>query len=191
MKNILLPTLITGAVLALSACGSSGGGGTPAVVVSKFNGTWNGGCQTLPNNRSMKQQWKINADGTLDNNISAWVGGDCPGSRLGVVKAKAEITYEDEVEVSHTCKAGEKAQGVILKYVSLDAGPLGTHLGENDINTYLNTQGIKLPKYNLVCIGENNKLYTGLITPATDGSTKAKRPTEMDQRPENSFTPSS
>jgi len=53
---------------------------------------------------------------------------------------------------------------------------------QQNIQNLLTSQGISnaLPKYDLICKGNDGKLYRGLITNVKDASTAAKRPDEMD-----------
>jgi hypothetical protein len=187
MKNTIVYTsLISALVLGLSACGGGGsgngeGGGN---TVSKFNGTWNGGCEAAANSRSFKQKWKINGT-SLDNDISVWLSPNCqPGSGV-VANGKASVEYQQEVTVANTCVDG-KAQEVKVEYKTLKVAGR-TYNGEQAIEGVLNPQGVKLPKYNLICIDANGKLHSGLLTTTNDGSTPAKRPTEVD--PVKSFSP--
>jgi len=183
MKNtIVYSSLVSVLVLGLSACG--GGGGDDAVIVHKFDGEWNGGCEAAANARSFKQKWKING-ASLDNDISVWLTPNCqPGNGIAA-NGKASVEYQQEVTVANTCVDG-KAQEVKVEYKTLKVAGR-TYDGEQAIEGVLKPQGVKLPKYNLICIDANGKLHSGLLTATNDGSTPAKRPTEVD--PVKSFSP--
>ncbi len=182
-KSMISMGLASALVLGLSACGG-GGGGTP--TVTKFNGTWKGDCEASTNSRSFKQVWKINSE-SLDNDISVWRTPNCQPGDPVVVNAKATVEYQNEINVANTC-AGGKAQEVKVDFVSIKVGAT-TITGEQNIRNALIGQNIGsvLPKYNLVCLDANGKLRQGLLTADKDGSTPAKRPTEMD--PVKSFAP--
>ena len=183
MKTSIISTgLVSALFLGLSACG--GGGNDSPLVVTKFDGTWQGDCEVLPNSRSFKQKWKI--DGTnLGNDISAWLtSASCQGAPT-LANGIAKVEYQNEVNVANTCVGG-KAQEVELTYISLKIGG-ATIPGESRIKSALAPFGVSLPKYNIICLDDNGKLHGGKITSDKDGSTPAKRPTEID--PVKSFTP--
>lgn len=176
-QTILLSTLITGAVLGLSACGG-GGSNTPTTGFTEFNGTWTGTCEELTaRQRSYKQEWDISG-ASLDNDISVWIVPNCAGGSFITAQGKANVEYQGEEAVANTCATG-KAQKVKVTYTSLIVGNQ-TFSNEQDINGFLNPQGITLPKYNLICKDGDGKLRSGLFTATNDGSTELKRPTEMD-----------
>ncbi len=178
-QSIKQISLLIALTAGLTACGgggsSSGGGGT----VSKYNGTWKGGCETIGTN-SFKQTWTLNGT-SLKNDVQLWrTNASCQSGTVTPVVVKADIDYKDEVSVANTC-AGGKAQQVDVSYTSVKAGGI-TISGEQKIQNLLTSQGISnaLPKYGLICKGDDGKLYRGLITADKDASTAAKRPTEMD-----------
>jgi len=187
MKNILLPTLITGAVLALSACGGGGGkGGETVSPEKKYAGIWKGKCE-FSGTRSYKQTWAIKEDGTLINTIPIWdTNTTCAGTPRGPAVATSTVTYKNEVDVPNTC-AGGKAQEVDITFTHLDLRSLGQHHGDTDIRAILSTYGISFPKHDIICINKDNSndLHTG-DTELNDGSTPLKRPKEVN--PNKSFS---
>ncbi len=152
-------------------------------ALTKYNGIWKSGCKissTRPS-RSFKQTWTLNGR-SLTNNVLLWHSNTlCQSDEKQTVEIKANIEYKDKVSVATTC-AGEKAQQVNISYLSLktDDGTISEE--EQNIRGLLGPLGISisLPKYGLICIGNDGKLYRGLITADKDASTAAKRPTEMD-----------
>ena len=171
-------SLLVAFATGLTACGGGSGGGD-GDTVSKYNGTWNGACETS-GARSFKQKWELNGT-SLKNDVQVWrTNASCQSGTVTPVVVQAGIEYKDEVSVANTCSGG-KAQQVDVTYKSLKANGV-TITGEQNIQNILTSQGISdaLPKYGLICKGDDGKLYRGLITADKDASTAAKRPTEMD-----------
>jgi len=180
MKHSMIKyTLATALTIGLAACGgggSSSGGGSGSVT--KFNGLWkSSACETI-GTRSYTQAWTI--DGTnLNNDIKVWLASNnCTGTAKDV-NVKAKLDYKDETTVANTCAS--KAQQVDVTYTSIKYGNY-ILTGEQNIQNVLTSQGINnaLPKYGLICKGNDGKLYRGLLTTIKDASTAAKRPDEMD-----------
>ena len=176
-------SLLVAFATGLTACGGGnddgGGSGGGGGAVSTYNGTWKGACETV-GTRSFKQTWELNGT-SLKNDVKVWrTNASCQSGTVTPVVVKADIEYKDEVSVANTCSGG-KAQQVDVTYKSLKANGV-TITGEQNIQNILTSQGISnaLPKYGLICKGDDGKLYRGLITADKDASTAAKRPTEMD-----------
>jgi len=175
-------TLATALTIGLAACGgggSSSGGGSGSVT--KFNGLWkSSACETI-GTRSYTQAWTINGN-NLNNDIKVWLGSNNCTGVAGVidVNVKATLDYKNETTVANTCSAG-KAQEVDVTYQSLTA-PGKNFTSEQQIQNELTSHGISnaLPKYGLICKGDDGKLYRGDITGGKDASTAAKRPDKMD-----------
>ncbi len=174
--SIIRYTLVSAFAIGLTACGGGGSGGGGSTV-TKFDGNWKGPCETV-GSRSYKQTWDINGD-KLDNNLQVWSTNNCAGTATPV-KVKAALDYKNEISVANTC-AGGKAQEVDITYQSVTARGI-TITGEDNIKGILASKGISnaLPKYGLICKGNDGKLYRGLVTTDKDASTPAKRPDEMD-----------
>ncbi len=183
MKNsIKYASLVSAMVLGLSACGGGGGNGgessSSGSNIQSFQGTWKGGCEAAGNS-SYKQTWELKAGGVLKNTIPVFdQANDCSGRKRGPAIADATLSYKGEVVVSNTCKDG-KAQKVDLTFKKVDAGSFGVHSGDATIRRILQAQGLSFPKYDIMCIGDDGKLHTGNIDGNNDGSTEAKRPTEV------------
>jgi len=176
--SIIKYTLATALTIGLTACGGGGSGGGSGSV-TKYNGIWKSESCEMVNSNSDKQTWNINGN-NLDNDIQVWLAStNCTGTAKNV-KIKATLNYKDEITVANTCAAG-KAQQVDVTYTSIKYGNY-TLTGEQNIQNALTSQGISnaLPKYGLLCKGDDGKLYRGLITDDKDASTAAKRPTEVD-----------
>jgi hypothetical protein len=92
--------------------------------------------------------------------------------------ADVKIDYKGEQVVANTCVGG-KAQKVDVEFKKVDVGSLGTHEGDEVIRNLLKAQGLNFPKYDIMCLDASGNLHTGDTSGANDGSTVAKRPTEI------------
>jgi len=184
MKHSMIKcTLATALTIGLAACGGGGSGGNNSGGgsgnVKKFDGNWkSSSCETI-GTRSYKQAWNINGN-NLNNDIKVWLtSNNCSGTPKDV-NVTATLEYKNEIDDTGTCSAG-KAQEVDVTYTSIKYGST-TITGEQNIENILASQNIDkaLPKYGLLCKGDDGKLYRGLITDDKDASTATKRPTEVD-----------
>jgi len=178
-------TLATALTIGLAACGgggsdnSGGSGGGGNNNITKYNGTWKSEpCETI-GSRSYKQTWTINGT-NLNNDLEVWSNNGCSGAPKNA-NIKATLEYKNEIDVANFCSSG-KAQEVDVTYTSLKIGNIPAITGEQKIQNLLATLNIDkaLPKYGLICIGNDGNLYHGLITDAKDASSEEKRPDEID-----------
>ena len=174
--SIIKYTLATTLTIGLTACGGGGGGSSSSV--KKYDGTWKSACKTR-SSHSYKQTWKI--EGTkLNNDLEVWSNNGCSGAPKNA-NIKATLEYKNEIDVANTCSTG-KAQEVDVTYTYLKYDTLPAITNEQDIKNALKLRGVEkaLPKYGLICIGNDGNLYHGRITDAKDASSEEKRPDEVD-----------
>lgn len=173
MKNtILLTTLISGAVLGLSACGG-GGSSTPAFTT--FDGKWQADCVEIGTTRSFQQVLTI-AGTQATSDIQSFAQSACAGTAQ-TVQAKTTFAYKGEAFVSAILCTAEKVNANIT---SISSGGT-TFTTSTQIDGIINLLGVNVvPEFNLLCLDANGNLRTGDVSSANDGSTEAKRPTEMD-----------
>lgn len=176
MKNtILVTTLISGAVLGLSACGG-GGGGTPAF--NTFDGKWDAPCIDISSARSFDQILNISGASAFSD-VAAYTGTGCTASSPTELRVNITFSYEGETDVSAICATG-KAEKVNATIDSVVIGG-GTITDPAIIQTAIAGLGVNaVPAFNLLCLDGSGNLRTGDVSGALDGSTDAKRPTEMD-----------
>lgn len=159
MKN-LMNTALACAALGFAACGGGGGGSSDSSssAMSKIQGTWKSTC--IENDGSSYIFYLSYYDGKLAQHREGFANTSCSGGEDSSKKAYeyAEITLGDEV----TTSSGTKAWKINKKITKSS--------DSDDVNT---------TEYDLVAVS-SNKLYFGKETDTNDGSTDAKRPTDLD-----------
>jgi len=174
MKSTTLSfTLLCSLSLLLTACGGGGSSSiTGAATGDKFNGIWQGACEyNATTNTGEKSKTTFNG-ATNKLFVSTYNTSDCSGTALKTDEATFDIKYQGALATS-TCTA-EKAD------LQLTAAKINGRILSKEQIAVVNNSNL-YPKYQLICIDSKDKLRKGDTSKAsTNGTTAAKRPTEMD-----------
>jgi len=176
MKHSLLLSIFTSsALLGLTACG---GGGSSAPVFNKFDGSWQGVCDSLDSTSSFQQVLTIKGTNATSA-IDAFSQANCQGSPIKV-QATATLEYQGATAVSNACDNNGEAEKIKASFNSVTIGTGKPITGDATIRALLASQNINVvPAYNLMCL-DSGKLLTGDVSGTLDGTTEALRPDEMD-----------
>ncbi len=134
-----------------------------------FDGLWLGKCKpsTLPSAVAVRHKKSIQADKLVDT-ITTFNTSDCSGAPVSTLEVFSDITYLGEY-TSSVC-TGDKVD-LDITFVTRDGVQF------TNITTF--AHDFKYPVFDIVCL-DNASLYMGKTTPANDGSSAEKRPTEFD-----------
>ena len=178
-RNLTCRSLLFLWLLLLTACGSSDF--TLESLPSELQGKWKGTCVNS-NSSSYAETWNIK-NGVLKNTILVWNQVACP-TNVASEKIKLEATIyttsSKRKDVSTVCKNGKAVitETILTKLTFNNGGQIIN--GDKNIRNTLASKKLTniLPAYDLTCLDVVQKLHTGDLRTG-DGSTEAKRPTEM------------
>jgi len=179
-RNLTCRSLLFLWLLLLTACGSSDF--TLESLPSELQGKWKGTCVVNSNSGSYAETWNIK-NGVLKNTILVWSQVACP-TNVASEKIKLEATIyttsSKRKDVSTVCKNGKAVitETILTKLTFNNGGQIIN--GDKNIRNTLASKKLTniLPAYDLACLDVVQKLHTGDLRTG-DGSTEAKRPTEM------------